>query len=322
MNGNLKKLLNHTGEVATFGRWAATKKVGAAILLKVKAQDALRLEGTGLSPEIAQFGARAVFDFVAIDHERLPLFVLQVDSTAHMTDLPSAKDQQENELCRKLSLPLVRVHAQHLSKKQHSSNIAALVFETYLVAKGILPPAATIADKPRPPRSADTESTSPTGPLSTVSSAPLSTTNTGPLTLGSLTNSQGSMAVPEPSTPGLFFDVRKSIRRVYESGKCRSPIPSLLIGADMIGTHHAVGFLRITDDSVACARIALRAQTFPASTKELVEEILLQELHHEMLEVLRGRAQSVSRAELGAMISTFRMRYKVKASPSNPPPGS
>jgi hypothetical protein len=317
MNGNLKKLLNHTGEVATFGRWAATKKGGAGMLLKVKAQDALRLDGTGLSPEIVQFGTQAVFDFVAIDHERMPLFALLVDSTAHMTDLPTAKDQQENELCRKLLFPLVRVHAQHLSKKSHSNDIAALVLETFLIAKGIISPTAA-SDNTRPPRSGDIESTSSTGPLAAVSSAPLSTSNTGPLTLGSLSSGQAAGAATERA-PGVFFDVRKSIRRVYESGKCRSPIPSLLVGADMMGTHHAVGFIRVTDETVACARIALRAQLFPASTKDLVEGILLQELHHELLEVIRGRAQSVTRAELGAMISTFRMRYKVKGTPASAP---
>lgn len=314
MNGNLKKLLNHTDEVATFGLSAATKRAGAAILVKVKAQDTLRLDTAGLSPEVVQFGSRALFDFVGIDHERTPLFVMQFESTSHMTDLPTAKEQHENELCRKLSLSLVRLHALHLSKKHLSSDVAAMLLETFLVAKGIIP-ASSAADKPRATRNVDPDA-SATGPLSMLTSGPLSTSATGPMSSipsSVATSERGPMS-------GVLTDVRKNIRRVYESGKCRSPIPSALIGVDLIGTHHAVGFLRVTDDTVACSRIALRAQGFPASVTELVEEILLHELYHELLDVIRGRGRSVTRAELGATISTFRMRYKIKSSPASVPP--
>ncbi len=315
MNGNLKKLLTHTDEVATFGLSAAIKRAGAAILVKVKAQDTLRLDGAGLSSEVVQFGSRALFDFVAIDHERTPLFVMQFESTSHMTDLPTAKEQHENELCRKLMLPLVRLHALHLSKKHLSIDVAALLLETYLVAKGIIP--ANSADKPRGTRTLDPE-TSASGPLSMLTAGPLSTSAAGPMSSmpSSMANSdRGPMS-------GALSDIRKNIRRVYESGKCRSPIPSSLIGVDLIGTHHAVGFLRVTDETVACSRIALRSQGFPASMTELVEEILLHELHQELLDVIRGRGRSVTRAELGATISTFRMRYKIKSSPASVPPTS
>jgi len=320
MNGNLKKLLNHTDEVATFGLSASTKRAGAAVLLKVKAQDALRLDGAGLSPEMVQFGSRALFDFVAIDHERTPLFVMHVESTSHMTDLPSAKEQHENELCRKLSLPLIRLHALHLSKKHLSTDVVAMFLETFLVAKGIIP-ANSGADKPRGTRNVDPE-TSATGPLSMLTSGPHSTTATGPMSLSPLSSMPSSVANSERGqlSSSVVTDVRKNIRRVYESGKCRSPIPSSLMGVDLIGTHHAVGFLRVTDETVACSRIALRAQAFPASVTELVEEILLHELYHELLDVIRGRGRSVTRAELGATISTFRMRYKIKSTPASVPP--
>ncbi|HRI70347.1 MAG TPA: hypothetical protein PK156_39215 [Polyangium sp.] len=304
MNGNLKKLLNHTDEVGTFGLPAAVKKAGASILLKVKASDALRFDGVGLAPEVAQFGSRATFEYVAVDQERTPLFIMQFDSTAHLTDLPPAKEQHENELCRKLSLPLIRLHAQQLTKKHLSSDIVAMLLEMFLVAKGIISPTA-VPDKPRGTRNVEAESTSATGPLSI-----------GPMSAGpsSLAHSErGPMS-------GGQMDARKNIRRVYESGKCRSPIPSSLMGVDLIGTHHAVGFLRITDENVACSRIALRVQGFPASANELVEEILLHELYHELLDVIRGRCRSVTRAELGATIATFRMRYKVKGNPASVPP--
>jgi hypothetical protein len=94
------------------------------------------------------------------------------------------------------------------------------------------------------------------------------------------------------------------------------------MGVDLIGTHHAVGFLRVTDEAVACSRIVLRAQNFPASVTELVEEILVHELYQELLDVIRGRGRSVTRAELGATISTFRMRYKIKNTPASAPPST
>lgn len=304
MNGNLKKLLNHTDEVGTFGLSAAVKKAGATVLLKVKAADALRLEGAGLAADIMQFGSRAVFEFVAVDNERTPLFVMQLDSTAHLTDLPPAKEQHENELCRKLSLPLVRLHAQQLSKKHLSSDVVAMLLEMYLIAKGIIQ-AAPAPDKPRATRAIDPEAT-------------------GPLSLGPLSVMPSSVVhsdrAPMSGMSGGLTDARKNIRRVYESGKCRSPIPSSLMGVDLIGTHHAVGFLRVTDENVACSRIALRVQGFPTTAKELVEEILLHELYHELMDVIRGRSRSVTRAELGAMIATFRMRYKIKANPASVPP--
>lgn len=318
MNVNLKKLLNHTDEVATFGLSAAIKKVGATILIKVKATDVVRFDGAGLSPEVSQFGSRAFFDFVAVDHERAPLFVMQFDSASHMTDLPPAKEQHENELCRKLSLPLVRLHAQQLSKRHLSSDIAAMLLEIFLTAKGVIA-AAPVVDKPRGTRNIEAETTTATGPLSLLS-GPLSTAS-GPMSMAPMSTMPASVVNSERGAmSGIVADVRKNIRRVYESGKCRSPIPSSLMGVDVIGTHHAVGFLRVTDETVACSRIALRIQNFPASVNELIEEILLHELYHELLDVIRGRGRSVTRAELGATISTFRMRYKIKANPASVPP--
>jgi hypothetical protein len=117
-------------------------------------------------------------------------------------------------------------------------------------------------------------------------------------------------------------DVRRNIRRIYESGKCKSPVASSVIGVDAAGNYHAVGFIRISDDSVASSKVAMRNQLFPATTALLTEEVLIHELYQELLDVIRGRGRLVSRAELGAAIAAFRMRYKIKTGPPSTPPTS
>ena len=116
--------------------------------------------------------------------------------------------------------------------------------------------------------------------------------------------------------------MRRLIRRIYESGKCKSPVASTVIGVDAAGTFHAVAFIRVTDETVASAKVALRNQHFPATTALIVEDILIHELYQELLDVIRGRGRPVSRAELGAAIAAFRMRYKIKANPLTNPPSS
>ena len=297
MNGNLKKLSHHTEEATSFGLSVLCKKLGAAVLMRVKVADVFKLEGSGVSDELAQFAAKSTFDHVCVDNDRMPLFVVQFDGTSHPTDLQTAKQQQENEICRKLMLPLLRVHAFHLSKKHHSLEIVGTLLETWFASKG--PP---VESKSGSRSFKDGELFASSGP---AAGAP------------------GSPVMPDLDTSsGAAGDVRKNIRRIYESGKCRSPVPSSVIGADVGGTFHAVGFIRVTDDAVASAKVALRNQLFPATTAVLIEEILIHELYQELLDVIRGRGRLVTRAELGATIAAFRMRYKVKGGPTSAPPST
>ncbi|MRG95305.1 DUF2726 domain-containing protein [Polyangium spumosum] len=301
MNGNLKKLVHHTEEAVSFGLSTVCKRLGAGVLMRVKAQDVFRTEGNGLSDELLQFVSRATFDLVAVDAERLPLFVVQFDGTSHPTDVASVKQQQENEICRKLLLPLVRVHAFHLAKKHHSIEIISLLLESWFASKGVVPS----GEKSRTFRS---------GEIDLFGTA-------GPGSMAALSSSGASSHEFDPTT-GALGDVRKNIRRIYESGKCKSPVASSVIGVDAAGNFHAVGFVRVTDEAVASSKIAMRNQLFPATTNTLVDEMLLYELYQELLDCIRGRGRLVSRAELGATIAAFRMRYKVKAVPPSMPPGS
>jgi hypothetical protein len=300
MNGNLKKLDHHTDEAISFALATTCKRLGAAVLVRVKVQDVFRVEGAGLSDELLKFVSQASFDYVIVDAERTPLFVAQFDGTSHPTDIQSLKQQQENEICRKLLLPLVRVHAFQLSKKHHSIEIVGLLLESWFVSKGL------------PERSERSRTFSyRTGELELAGiQAPASS---GPAS---------SMLRDLEPTSIVGGDVRKQIRRIYESGKCRSPVASSVIGVDASGTYHAVAFIRITDESVASSKVAFRNQLFPATTAVLVEEVLIHELYQELLDVIRGRGRAVSRAELGAAIAAFRMRYKIKSGPPSTPPSS
>lgn len=301
MNGNLKKLVHHTEEAMSFGLSTVCKRLGASVLTRVKAQDIFRVEGAGLSDELVQFVSKATFDHVAVDAERTPLFAVHFDGTSHPTDIQSLKQQQENEICRKLLLPLVRIHAFHLSKRHLSLEVIGLLLETWFAARGM----PDSRERSRSFRTAEFD----IGGAGPTSMSP--TSGAGPLSGGA-----GDFE-PTSTTAG---DVRKHIRRIYESGKCKSPVTSSVIGVDASGTYHAVGFIRVTDDSVASTKIALRNQHFPATTATLVDDVLLHELYQELLDCLRGRGRLVMRAELGATIAAFRMRYKVKTpAPSMPP---
>jgi hypothetical protein len=299
MNGNLRKLPPQTEEATSFGLASICKKLNAAVLLKVKVQDVFRIDGAGLPDELVQYATRSVFDYVAVDSERTPIFVVQFDGTSHTTDVQSLKQQQENEICRKFVLPLVRVQAYHLSKKHLSLEIVGNLLEQWFSQKG--------DPKSRTFRAGE-DVFSPSGPASSMptSTAPVST---------AFADIEGA--------GGGAGDVRKHIRRLYESGKCRSPVPSSVIGVDVAGNYHAVGFIRVTDESVASAKVALRNHLFPTTTTVLTEEILVYELYQELLDVIRGRGRLVTRAELGATIAAFRMRYKVRTGgPASTPPGS
>jgi len=306
MNGNLKKLLHHSEEAVSFGLSAICKRLGAAVLMRVKAQDVFRLEGSGVSEDLAQFVSRATFDFVAVDPDRTPLFVVQFDGTSHPTDVASVKQQQENEICRKLLLPLVRVHAFHLSKKHHSVEIVGLLLESWFASKG-LPERSERSRSFRTDELFGTQGPASAAVPSGPTSMPASSISSGP--------PSASLADIEP-TSMIQGDVRKHIRRIYESGKCKSPVASSVVGVDAAGNYHSVGFIRITDEAVASSKVALRNQLFPATTATLIEEVLIHELYQELLDVIRGRGRLVSRAELGAAISAFRMRFKVKTAPT------
>jgi hypothetical protein len=108
----------------------------------------------------------------------------------------------------------------------------------------------------------------------------------------------------------LSLGQRAEIKRLCDSGKCKDPIPSELIGADEEDNYRAIAFLRINDQVGVCVETGMRSQQFPVVLDEIVSELVINDLYEELMAVLNKKSQAEPLSQIDKKIKIFEKRYK------------
>ncbi|GJM76499.1 hypothetical protein HMSSN036_87150 [Paenibacillus macerans] len=107
----------------------------------------------------------------------------------------------------------------------------------------------------------------------------------------------------------LSYDIRKELRELCDKNIIRSFLPSVWIGRDKKLNRHGICWIYINEEEGLFVTSGMRAQNFPISESELLEEIMIFDLYEKLKSYLKGNIEASSNKEISSKINEFEVRY-------------
>lgn len=112
------------------------RKYEAEVFPKVRVADVLEIANSGLSNDEYSYALKAHFDYVVVNKDSMPEFVVEFDGLQHRYDASAIyKDKLKNNICRKLEMPLLRITSQYFEKIGKFPTILSWVSELHFLQK-------------------------------------------------------------------------------------------------------------------------------------------------------------------------------------------
>lgn len=277
-----KKILNLHEEVTQRNLKEICEKYGALVFPKVRVADVLAIEGSGISDNEYRFALQSHFDFVVTDKDHSPLFSVEFDGPSHADPRQQGRDQLKNQLCDRLSFPLLRVNARYLPKKYRNIDLLSWFVEVWFFQEAFAQAqedGAVSADEI-------------CDPLSVL----------------------GLPGRNERFPLWLSADLRIRIQRLNKAGKCYDFAPSYWVGKDGDGNYHGIMWICVTKNSGVMTRSGIRAQRFPVIEREILSELLVFQLYEELDAVIRGENLTLPLSDIDAVIRAYEAKYEPRGS--------
>lgn len=266
----MKKILNKSELVVDSKLEKVCSAWDARVFAKVRLADVFPISGSGISDTDYSYALKAHFDFVATEASTEPLFAVEYDGPLHSAEIQRARDVRKDFLCEFFSLPLLRVKSNHLHRYR------SLDLMSWFVDAWFLERAFDEAQE-----RGDIPWEEGFGPMS-------------------------FMSVDGKDYPfWLAKDVQLEILALRKAGKIASDIQNLFIGSDKLQNTRAITALQVGNGEYVTARTAVKKQLFPVPVGDLVEQLVLFEVHSEIEKFLEGRSRLYTRQQVEDQLRSF-----------------
>jgi len=277
-----KKILNLYEEVTQRSLKEVCDKYGALVFAKVRVADVLVIEHTGISDAEYRFALQSHFDFVVTDDAHSPQFAVEFDGPLHANPEQRDRDRIKNNLCKQLSVPLLRINARYLPKKYRNIDLLGWFVEAWFFQQAFAEAQEDGLVSPD----------EPCDPLSVL----------------------GLPGRKERFPLWLSAELRVKIQGLNKRGKCHDSAPSEWYGKDSKGNYHGIMWIRVTKDSGVMVRSGIRSQQFPLIGCEILSELLVFQLYEELDAVVRGDGTARPFSEINAAIRRYEAKYEPRGS--------
>lgn len=276
----LKKIFNQYEEITNERLFNVCKNVNASVFAKVRLADVFLITNSGISNEEYSFALKSHFDFIVYDNATLlPLFAVEFDGKSHQTKTQKYRDDIKDRLTIGFNLPLLRINSRYLERKYRELDLLSWCVEVWFAAEsfyaaqenGIIP-----YDEPFDPAS-----------------------------IYSLSDNDKKFPF------FLSYNIRKEFRELFNKKQIISPSPNTWIGTDKKGNYYGISWLYVDNNSGLVTTSGMRAQNFPVSQSELLEEIMIYNLHEQVLEFFDSKRNSVLNKRISNNIEEFESKYKL-----------
>jgi hypothetical protein len=234
----------------------AAQRHSVRVFAKPRVADVLPIDNSGISNELYSFALKSHFDFVVAGADLTGLFVVEFDGPAHQDEVQRQRDTKKGQLCDRFRLPILRIGAEHVNHRYRNLHLLTWFIEVWFAleafeeaqASGQLPP-----DEPFDPW----------------------------------------FFVTIPGLQGRFplwlsAEPRSKLQRLWQQGKCLDFAPAKIVGGYGGDTLHAFGCIRLNEAEGVWTRTSLRNQAFPASSFELVQELVAFQVFDKVQDVVEG----------------------------------
>lgn len=256
------------------------KGLDAEVYPKVRIADVLPTTNSGLSNEEFSFSLKAHFDSTVCSSSTYePLFSVEFDGNSHRTVIQKQRDSVKDNIVEKFNYPLLRINSKYLDKKYREFDLLTWCIEVWFSAqaffsaqdKGIVP-----LDEPFSPESIYYHSGYKT-------KFPLF----------------------------LSHDIRLSIRKYFNQNKIRSFCPNTWIGTDHNGNFYGICWLLIDDNNGILSYCGMKAQAFPVSESDLLQEIMVFDLFDQLSRYFKGELYAKNKKEIYEIIDIYDKKYNL-----------
>lgn len=254
--------------------------VNASVFPKVRLADIFSITNSGISTEDYSFALKSHFDFTVYDNKSLlPLFAVEFDGKFHRTETQKIRDEIKNRLVNRFDLPLLRINSRYLEKKYRNLDLLSWCVEVWFLAESfyVAQENGTVPyDEPFAPESIF------------------------------------SLSGNEKRFPFfLSFDIRNEIRKLSEKEQIKSLIPNTWIGTDNNSNYYGISWLYIDNETGIFTTCGMKAQSFPVSESELLEEIMIFDLYEQLQGFFDDKRRSVLNQEIFNRINEFEKKYRM-----------
>jgi hypothetical protein len=170
-----------------------------------------------------------------------PLFVVEFDGAGHRSPVQAARDIKKDALCRKFSLPILRINSKYLAPAYRGMELLTWFAECFVTNRAFV-------------EAEEEGSISPEDGFDLRNILSIGDRKNWPL--------------------DLSHDVRENFRRLREEGRIFDEQPSYIIGRDKEGTYRAFAFIAITKEQGVFAKTAMRAQQFEIDQADALEILI------------------------------------------------
>jgi hypothetical protein len=277
----LKRILNKSEELTHERLLTVCRSNGSAVYPKMRIADVIAVERGGLSREETRFGLQAHFDFVAVDDEQQPLFVVEFDGPSHSSAVQKNRDKKKERLCRLAALPMLRVDSHYLVKHRHMDLLTWFV-EVWYTQRA----------------------------FDDAQGKGLVAWDEGfdPFSVASISS------MPEPWPLWLSRAAIDFVRTLHKKGAVIDPIPCYAIGKDEQGSYRGIAWLRLTEKTAILAASTLRSQLFDVDVGEALEQLVVLELHERLRRTISGTFAPQSAVVVERAVTSFRQALEPRRS--------
>ncbi|MBF0520656.1 MAG: DUF2726 domain-containing protein [Nitrospirae bacterium] len=276
----LKRLVNYPEEKTLNELERVSDRHELKVYTKIRVADVLPIENSGISDKQYSYALRAHFDFVVVNSDFKPIFVVEFDGPSHSNSQQVQKDCYKNELCKRFDCPILRINLNYVSKKYRDMTILSWIIDVYhfqiafyeAQGKGYIPD-----DELFDPFFILTDST-----------------------------------FPEKKFPYfLSRDVRISLQRLHKANQIKYPSSSGLISVDKNNVMRGIEYIQINDREGVSVITAMRPQGFPVRFSDLLDELLSIFLYEKLESVLKGEASPKRVEEINQELLQYERDYRL-----------
>jgi hypothetical protein len=281
-------LVNEYEEVTHATLLDATSRSGAKVFAKVRVADVLCIDKSGISNHEYRYALSSHFDFVVTDASSDPEFVVEFDGPQHRTD-PSTieRDAIKNALCERFGLPILRIDAGYLRQIGRFRLIGWLTEVWFLnkafceaQERGEIDPTEIFhysfilgMGYRQDGRIVEIEDPDPVKVLEKVEA---------------LRQANVKVGVIRPYDP--FIEYRAFIHALYEKGKCKKPVPEMLVALHPESYYVAVAIVELPDGKAIIGEGQCYISRFPAAPpSELCEELAVMDACEKLKKYVIGK---------------------------------
>lgn len=281
---------------------------GAEVYSKVRIADVLDVRGSGISNEQYSYALKGHFDFTVTDQNSQALFAVEFDGLHHDTDTDALRrDALKNAICEQLGFPLLRIGDQFFRKVGRFTLLGWLtevwfLNDAFMQAQedGHVPfdevfnysffLGTAYRDK---------------GRIVEIDHLELSEQ------LRLMRQHEGRIVITQPYDP--FVPSRVYIKRAFNSGACRKPIPEEFVGTDPAGYQIALAALPVGDDRFVLGHARVRSYRFaPVPSEELAIELSTVDAANKLMQYREGAYVGSTASEFGAWRSRMKRWWDVR----------